>query len=55
MMKSLVKSASFEDRIKEVDTIIQLCMYNNVYHPQSLECLSVFIKIPIMVCVLLLA
>jgi len=54
-MKSLVKLASFEDCIKEVDTLIQLYMYNNGYHPQSLECVSVFIKISIMVCVFLLA
>lgn len=30
-------------------------IYSNGYHPHSLECLSIFIKIPIMVCVFLLA
>jgi len=32
-----------------------MCIYNNGSHPQSQECLSVFIKIHIMVCVFLLA
>jgi len=55
MVKSLVKLASCEDHTKEVATLIQVYIYNNVYHRQSLECLSIFIKIPIMVSVFLLA
>ena len=47
-LKSLVKLASFEDDIKEVDTLIRLYMYSKGYNPHSLECLSIFIKIPIM-------